>query len=459
LKPGNDALIKFEDLASNDASSVVRLYLAAALQRLEGSPQWNIINNLLKHSEDATDPNIPLMIWFALEPLVVKDPGAALDLIHTSSIPKINEFISRRLVDGGKLNDVVHQLDPGQKNVTDVLQGILAALEGRTDIKAPDEWKDQWTILVKSTPQIKELAEGIHQQFGDQEVIRKLLLTLQGDENIDEQKDAIRQLAIRRQPELMVELPQLVENDALQLEAIRAIAQYDHNPLGKLLLEKYASLPSAAKTEAIQTLASRSNYGWLLARAISDGSIDKKDIPAYTARQLRRVVGSGFVEIWGPIDEPDADIASAYSNYRRLMSASPSADLTNGQKIFMSTCGPCHRMHGQGGIIGPELTGSNRTNLDYLLSNILQPSSEMQDDYRMLVVTTRDGRTFAGNKIGETDRQITLRIVGQDELILNKTEIQSSELTKVSMMPEGLLKTLSDQEVIDLLSYLMQPQL
>jgi putative heme-binding domain-containing protein len=83
----------------------------------------------------------------------------------------------------------------------------------------------------------------------------------------------------------------------------------------------------------------------------------------------------------------------------------------------------------------------------------------MQDDYRMMVVTTRDGRTYAGNKIGESDRQITLRVVDQDELVLNKTEIQTSEITPVSMMPEGLLKTLNDQEVVDLLGYLMQPDM
>ncbi|MBK8503838.1 MAG: PmoA family protein [Saprospiraceae bacterium] len=460
FNPGNEALIKFEHLAAHDPSPVVRLYLAAALQRIDEANEYKILARLLSHPEDAADQNIPLMIWFALEPLVMKEPTAALELIHRSSLPIINQFVARRLVDGGKLDDLVHQINPSEKNVTDILQGILAALEGRTDIKAPAEWKNKWLTLKKGSNPIRELAANINQQFGDQEVIRNLLLSLKSDVESEQKRMAIRQLASRKQPELMAQLPLLLENDALQLEAIRAIAQYDHNPLGQLLLEKYPNLPAEVKTEAIQTLSSRSNYGQLLARAIADGSISKKDIPAYTARQLRRVVGSGFVEIWGPIEEPDANIAASYAHYRKLMSPnSSSADVTHGQKLFLTTCAPCHKMHGEGGIIGPELTGSNRTNLDYLLSNILQPSSEMQDDYRMIVITTRDGRTLAGNKIGETDRQITLRIVGQDELILNKTEIQSSEMTTVSMMPQGLLKTLSDQDVVNLLGYLMQPQI
>ncbi|MDH3243284.1 MAG: c-type cytochrome, partial [Saprospiraceae bacterium] len=86
--------------------------------------------------------------------------------------------------------------------------------------------------------------------------------------------------------------------------------------------------------------------------------------------------------------------------------------------------------------------------------NMLDPSGEIQDDYLMTVVTTRDGRTHAGNIASETDRQITMRVAGQDNVTLNKSEIQSQETMPVSMMPEGLLQTLSDQEVIDLVAFL-----
>ncbi|WP_353723124.1 c-type cytochrome [Dyadobacter sp. 676] len=104
--------------------------------------------------------------------------------------------------------------------------------------------------------------------------------------------------------------------------------------------------------------------------------------------------------------------------------------------------------------MGPELTGSNRANLDYLLGNILDPSGEIQDDYKMVVVTTRDGRTYVGNVAKETDRQLTLRIVGQEAVNINKSDIQTREVTPSSMMPTGLLDNLSDKEVTDLIAYL-----
>jgi putative heme-binding domain-containing protein len=72
----------------------------------------------------------------------------------------------------------------------------------------------------------------------------------------------------------------------------------------------------------------------------------------------------------------------------------------------------------------------------------------------MVVITSRDGRTYSGNIISENDRQLTLRVIGQDQLVINKSDIQSQETAAVSMMPEGLMQTLTDKEVLDLFAYL-----
>ena len=103
--------------------------------------------------------------------------------------------------------------------------------------------------------------------------------------------------------------------------------------------------------------------------------------------------------------------------------------------------------------------GSNRANLDYLLFNVLDPNAEVQDAYKMVVVTTRDGRTYSGNVVAENDRQLTLRVVGREApVVVNKSDIQSREATAVSMMPPGLFDALADSEVIDLVGYLRTTQ-
>ena len=111
-------------------------------------------------------------------------------------------------------------------------------------------------------------------------------------------------------------------------------------------------------------------------------------------------------------------------------------------------------MYEDGGNLGPDLTGSNRANIGYLLSNILDPSGEIQDDYKMVVLTTQDGRTISGNITAESERQLTLRTINQDALVLNKSDIQTREQTEKSIMPEGLLNTLTEEEVLDLMAYM-----
>jgi putative heme-binding domain-containing protein len=222
------------------------------------------------------------------------------------------------------------------------------------------------------------------------------------------------------------------------------------------LLEQYLEFNTQEKLEVVQTMATRPTYGNLLTAGLKDGSIPKRDIPAYVARQLRRVVGNGFVETWGPIDELSIDREAEYTRYSALITqnALVLANLVNGKTVFQKSCGACHQMYGEGGTLGPDLTGSNRENLDYILSNILDPNGDIQDDYRMVIITTRDGRTYVGNVSSENDRQVTLKVVGQDQVVINTSNIQSRETAPKSMMPEGLLQTLTDHEVIDLIAFL-----
>ena len=111
-------------------------------------------------------------------------------------------------------------------------------------------------------------------------------------------------------------------------------------------------------------------------------------------------------------------------------------------------------MFATGGELGPELTGSNRANLEYLLANVVEPSAEIPEGYRMNLITSRDGRTYSGTVANEDDRQLTLRVVGQDPVVIPKSSIQSRETLPVSMMPEGLFAAMSDEDVLALTAYL-----
>lgn len=455
-KPSQEAVSKFTEMALKDPSPVVRLYLASALQRMDALAKWNVAAGLVTHAEDTEDHNIPKMVWYGIEPLVKENPSKALELASKTKIPMLTQFIARRVVDADQLPTLVAAIGKGPVNRMNLLEGMRDGLEGRTDIKTPANWNAVYAKLKQSDKNTAALALELSRQFGDTEAAKSDLMALANkNAPVDQRTKALRSLASRQRTELLAELPKLLNDNDLRLDAIRAAAGYDNEPLAKLLIENYPKFNAAEKSEAIQTLASRSKSGWQLTQAISKNVIPRKDVPTYVARQLRRVVGSGFVEVWGPIDHVAFD-EKAYKKYKGLLTDKTvsEASKSHGRMVFQKTCAPCHKLYGEGGIIGPELTGSNRANLDYLLGNILDPSGEIQDDYKMVVVTTRDGRTYVGNIAKETDRQVTLRIVGQDAVAINKSDIQTREVTPASMMPSGLLESLSDKEISELVAYL-----
>jgi len=449
-------LTAFARLAQNDPSPVVRLYLASALQRMPTANAWEVATALARHGEDADDHNLPKMIWYGLEPLVAQNPNRALTLAAEAKIPLITRFVARRLVDADAVEPLVNALDQNGNHTVSLLEGLRDGLEGRFDLKAPARWSAISAKLRQADERRAQLALQIAQRFGDTEATQKSLATLKNAQAPAEQRrQALQAIAARKRPELVAELPALLDVPALRADAIRAMADYDHEPFGKLLLTRYNSLSPAERQQAVQTLSTRPRYGWLLTQAIKDQRVPKRDVPPYVARQLLRVVGSGFVEVWGPIEVTGVD-NQAYGKYQRMLNerALAKADAVKGEGLFQRTCGSCHKLYGKGGDIGPDLTGSNRGNVDYILFNVLNPSGEIQDDYKLVVVTTRDGRTYSGNVIAENERQLTMRIVGQDAVVLNKSAIQSREVTPVSLMPQGLFDNLTETEVLDLVKYL-----
>lgn len=456
-----DLITVFSKMAASDASPVVRLYLAAAIQRLTPENRWEILEGLVSHEVDNTDHNLPKMIWFGLEPLVADQPEKSIALAAGSRLDLPANYIARRLLDAGKLNQLFGRFPVESPAAKAMLEGIRDGLDTHAEVEVPGNWASLLKKLKGRDPDVQALATEIGRKFGDNQANTALASVIKDKKApLTERRKAIATLSGRQRKELSDLLPVLLDDPALREDAIRAVAAYDLNSLGRKLLDDYKHYNAAEKKEAIMALSSRPGYGGLLTRAIASGAVPKKEVPAYAARQLLRVVGSGFVEVWGPIEQQNTGVHQEYTKYRKLLSdqATDKADLAAGKQLFINTCGPCHKMYGKGGDIGPDITGSNRRNLDYLLANILEPSADIQDDYKMVVITTRDGRTFAGNIAAENNQQVTLKIVGQAPAIILKSNIQSREVTPVSMMPPGLLTTLSDKEVVDLIGYLRRAE-
>ncbi len=459
-QPPAESIKTFTTMAKSDPSPVVRLYLASAVQRMDASSAWPILEALASHGEDADDHNLPKMIWFALEPLVMGDVDRSMALAHASEIPMLTRHIARRIGDDQKFEPLVASI--GATQVGEVQQtlllGLRDAVEGRFDMDSPTGWGEVYPKLRSAGGETAKVALQLSQQFGDSVAAGAMLETLIDPKaETADRLQSLTGLSGRRRSELKPHLIPLMDDDTMRRDAIRAVSAFDDRDLAKQLLERYKGLSAEDKLEVVHALSSRSGYANELTDAMDRGEVPREDVPAYIARILRRVVGNRFADVWGPIDSIDASAEQQFAKYRELATADAlrSADASAGRAVFNRTCAACHKLYGHGGNVGPDISGANRSNLEYLLGNILTPSAIIQEEYKMHIILTDDGRVYSGIPAEENEQQLKLRVADRNEPVtIAKSQIESREIAPVSMMPQGTLETLSDADAVHLLKYL-----
>jgi cytochrome c553 len=230
------------------------------------------------------------------------------------------------------------------------MSGMLSGMEGRTDLKTPANWKAVADKLQKSGGKQQALALEISSLFGDKEATQRAFAMLKNKSAPKDQRiKALQTLTAQQQKGLLAEIPYLIQEPTMKIDAIRSIAAFDDESLGRLILENYPKFSPSEKLEAMQTLSSRARYGNMLTKEIKAKKVAKSEVPASVARQLLRVVGSGFIEVWGPIESVPSNQA-AYDKYRAILSSNTknSVNLTMGKTVFSKSCGSCHKMYGEG---------------------------------------------------------------------------------------------------------------
>jgi putative heme-binding domain-containing protein len=336
------------------------------------------------------------------------------------------------------------------------LQGMASGLSGRRNVKAPKDWEALKEKLKKKNNQdLLKLINQLSQIFGDEGASRNALKVLRNNEaELNRRRDALKSLLAQRHVDVPAVLEGLLDQP-FRLDVIRAYATYDYPGAPGILLGRYGDLDTSAKRTVIETLASRKSYARALAKAMGEGKVAKEEIPAHVARNLYSMLGKSFEKVYGKVEQVSADKDKLIAKYKAMVLASDmsKADPSNGRMIYQRTCGACHIMYGEGGKIGPELTGSNRSDLDYFLLNVLAPSYDVPEGYRMVIITSKDGQVSVGNVIGEDPNKVVLNMVGQQSVIA-KSDVKTRVTSKISMMPEGLLLALKDHEVLDLIKYL-----
>ncbi len=464
-QPSAAVLARLEALAAKDPSPFVRLHLASGMQRIPLGKRWGVAEALAARGEDATDINLALMVWYGVEPLYAAKWERFLSLIPNAKIPLVREHAARRVTEAGPQAAVRLLGETGDDAVrADVLRGVLDALAGRRDVPMPEEWRNASRALATSpSADVRERAALLAVTFGDAEAIAALRMTAaDASGSVAARETALQALLTRKNPDLVPLLHELLSDKAVRGPALRGLAAFADADTPRLVLNHYAAFTEAEKADAVHTLSARPAYALALLDAVDKGRVPRRDVSAFTVRQMQalkdRHVNERAAKVWGVLRPASQEKAELTRKYKALLSPEylKGADAARGRVVYGRTCASCHVLFGEGGKVGPELTGSQRANLDYVLENVLDPSAVVPKDYQVTLLTLTDGRVVSGIVKEDGERVVTVQ-TPNEVLRLPVRDIEARATSPVSLMPEGLLANLKADEVRDLVAYLASP--
>jgi len=457
-------------LAAHDPSGLVRLALASSLQRLPVDRRWPLAAALMTRSEDAADHNLPLVVWYGLIPAVEADPVRAADAAGASRWPTTRRLIARRLASlierqpagMARLIERLEETDDAEIR-HDVLTGVAAGLSGWRRAPKPKGWDSLASSLLAVPGPWQGTVRDLSAVFGDGRAvdeIRRVVLDDTADAGL--RRSALESLVRQGGDGVREICLALLGDHRLNVTAAAGLAGSDDPDAARALIRHYKRFRGPQRPTVIGILASRRSFAAVLRDAVADGSIPRDALTPYDLRQIRSLgdpdLDAWLEREWGAVNETSADARRRIATFKEALTPTvlAGADLSHGRVIYEQACGRCHRLFGAGAAIGPDLTGGQRTNLDYLLENIVDPSGVVSRDARMSIVRLADGRVLNGLVTARDEHALTL-VTPTDRHELPMADVADVTLTPHSPMPEGLLDPLSAEAVRDLIGYLMQP--
>ncbi len=252
---------------------------------------------------------------------------------------------------------------------------------------------------------------------------------------------------------LLEKLLQPGEPLAVQAAAIECAAAFREDGVADLLLDAWPALSPGLRTRAGETLLSRPAWLGRFLTAVEEGTVKAFEIPAARVDLLRR--------------HPDADVAARVNRlfvvskksrqevvdrYQAALKAT--GNPLRGKEVFKKNCSACHQLEGVGRPIGANLKGIRSRGMASVLLNILDPNREVKPEFLAYTLLTTDGRTVAGMIGSETANDLVIRQLDGTDVEVRRADIELLQNSGLSFMPEGLEKTVSVEQMADLLSYL-----
>ncbi len=474
-KPSPEFVKQLLKATAKEESQFAMLFIAGMVQRLPVKDALPLAEALTARVLPADDGNLALATWYAVQSVLARDPAAKWETLLTSSRhPLIARNAARYLVSRvpadkraaelAALAEYMKETGIAEKQLP-VLAGIQEALAGLRESPEPAGWKELYSHFATSEDaQLRSRGESLAVLFGNQKAIGDLKARI-----VDEKAEpalriaAIELLTRRKLDGLAATLQALLADPTVRGAAVRALAAYPDLQTPDKILAAYPKLTSAEKTDAVQTLVSRSAWALALLSAMEKGTIPRADVSLVAARQVLalndKTLAERLEKSWGKIQPASKERVALIKKWKGELTddALKAAKPENGRVLYSKHCASCHKLFGEGGDVGPDLTGSQRANLDYLLENVLDPSAVVPREFQVSIFNLTDGRLISGIVQKETPDGLTVRTVNET-ITIPKGDLESRKATNQSIMPEGLLDSMKPEEVRDLVAYLRSSQ-
>ena len=465
-------LAAVEKHLASESSMVTRRYAASLLQRLPLEQRWGIASALIRNRNDQYDRNLPLLVWYGVEPLVEADAARALALSEKTEWAQLREFIARRAAlfpAGREALMTALSAAGGPASYTQRATQLLLALAELPPVQRPTGWEKARAAgetLAAKTPALLDAVQRLGVRFGDADFFSRWRSLARDAKASDANRiEAIELLTAGADPEIGSLARELMDAKPLLPALVKALRIAPSVETAQALVSRIANFPPELRNEAINLLATRPEMALVLLKAVDEKKLASSLISPVMLDQFARFKDSAITALidrhWtrGGAGVDLKQLASAIETWKGKLTprALDQADASRGRRLFQGTCGICHQLFGEGVVLGPDLTGSNRANLAYLLENVLAPSAVVGRDYLLNVVTQKDGAVVSGIIRAENPEFITLAMPGGATTDVKKPNIAKREEMPTSLMPAGLFDALPLNQVADLVKYLASP--
>ncbi len=462
-----DMMAALADLVRREANAEVRSQLTSTARRLGNAQAMTLVPLLASHDEDVSDPYIPLLAWWILEAHLSVNAGAVVDVFKTAALwdrPMVQRALlprlMRRFALEGRRQDLLVcaqllRMAPSQAQTAPLMEGFQEAYRGRPMVGLPDELL-QALAATGQSPLISRVRQG------DAAAVKEALAMV-GDPKV---KAADRIFYVRVFGEVRIEsaVPALLavasgmEPEALRKAALVSLMAYDQPGIGAAAAGLLAKTTGEVRTATLSLLASRAQWSVNLLNAVQAGKLAAGSVSADIVDRIRahenRIVTDLAAKVF-----PAAVVAAGPDWNRRIAEVEAklkqgTGNPYQGEAIFSERCANCHKLFFKGGKIGPELTNYQRDNLSTMLLSIINPNAEIREGYQYYMVETNDGRSLSGFLVERDTQIVVLRGLEGEDITLRAAEIKGLRPMGRSLMPEGLLENLTDQQLRDLFAYL-----